>query len=208
MAATGGGGLRRLDQCGAAPAGDRPRMRDRGFDLHDVAEIFRRTPYIADLKPGGRYVAKDMFRDRRRAGADEGAARTGGFLHGDCITVTGKTIAEKIWPTWSSPPIRTSSGRPATHSPPLGRRRRAEGHAGAAGSDREGRRHEDPEVPRHRPLLRQRGEGVQGGPRPGSIRKATSSSSGMRGPRGGPGMREMLSTTAAIYGQAWVTRWR
>ena len=31
------------------------------FDLHDVAAIFKRTPYIADLKPGGRYVAKDMY---------------------------------------------------------------------------------------------------------------------------------------------------
>src|ERR1044072_2142266 len=31
------------------------------FDLFEVAEIFRRTPYIADLKPGGRYVAKDLF---------------------------------------------------------------------------------------------------------------------------------------------------
>ena len=31
------------------------------FDLFDVAEIFKRTPYIADLKPGGRYVAKDLF---------------------------------------------------------------------------------------------------------------------------------------------------
>ena len=31
------------------------------FDLFDVAEVFKRTPYIADLKPGGRYVAKDMF---------------------------------------------------------------------------------------------------------------------------------------------------
>ena len=45
------------------------------FDLFDVAEIFKRTPYIADLKPGGRYVAKDMYRGRRRAAADEGAAR-------------------------------------------------------------------------------------------------------------------------------------
>ncbi len=31
------------------------------FDLFDVAEIFKKTPYVADLKPGGRYVAKDMF---------------------------------------------------------------------------------------------------------------------------------------------------
>ena len=31
------------------------------FDLHDVAEIFKRTPYIADLKPGGKFVARDMY---------------------------------------------------------------------------------------------------------------------------------------------------
>src|SRR5258706_15592657 len=34
------------------------------FDLFDVAEIFKKTPYVADLKPGGRYVAKDMFEVR------------------------------------------------------------------------------------------------------------------------------------------------
>ena len=45
------------------------------FDLHDVGEIFKRTPYIADLKPGGRYVDEGSVRHRRRAGADEGAAR-------------------------------------------------------------------------------------------------------------------------------------
>ena len=45
------------------------------FDLHAVGEIFKRTPYIADLKPGGRYVDEGSARDRRRAGADEGAAR-------------------------------------------------------------------------------------------------------------------------------------
>ena len=33
------------------------------FDLFDVAEIFKKTPYVADLKPGGRYVAKDMLRN-------------------------------------------------------------------------------------------------------------------------------------------------
>ena len=45
------------------------------FDLHAVAEIFKRTPYIADLKPGGRYVAKDLYDVGGVAGADEGAAR-------------------------------------------------------------------------------------------------------------------------------------
>src|SRR5438309_3209590 len=65
------------------------------FDLFDVAEIFKRTPYIADLKPGGRYVAKDMF----EAGGIPLLMKTlldHGFLHGDCMTVTGRTIAQNM----------------------------------------------------------------------------------------------------------------
>ena len=65
------------------------------FDLFDVAEIFKTTPYIADLKPGGKYVAKDMH----EAGGIYMLMKTlmdGGFLHGDCLTVTGKTLAENI----------------------------------------------------------------------------------------------------------------
>jgi dihydroxy-acid dehydratase len=65
------------------------------FDLFDVAEIFKRTPYIADLKPGGKYVAKDMF----EAGGIPLLMKTlldHGFLHGDCLTVTGRTIAENM----------------------------------------------------------------------------------------------------------------
>src|SRR5262249_50694278 len=63
------------------------------FDLFDVAEVFKRTPYIADLKPGGRYVAKDLF----EAGGVPLLMRTlldHGFLHGDCVTVTGRPTAE------------------------------------------------------------------------------------------------------------------
>src|SRR4051812_23479902 len=65
------------------------------FDLFDVAEIFKRTPYIADLKPGGKYLAKDMF----EAGGIPLLMKTlldHGFLHGDCLTVTGRTIAENM----------------------------------------------------------------------------------------------------------------
>ena len=65
------------------------------FDLFDVAEIFKKTPYIADLKPGGRYVAKDMF----EAGGVPLLMKTlldHGFMHGDCLTVTGRTIAENM----------------------------------------------------------------------------------------------------------------
>src|SRR6202035_2489174 len=53
------------------------------FDLHDVAEVFKRTPYIADLKPGGRYIAKDLF-DVGGVAVLMKALLDGGFLHGDC----------------------------------------------------------------------------------------------------------------------------
>ena len=60
-----------------------------------MADVFRRTPYICDLKPGGKYVAKDMF----EAGGIPQLMKTlldHGFLHGDCMTVTGRTIAENL----------------------------------------------------------------------------------------------------------------
>ena len=65
------------------------------FDLHDVAAIFRDTPYIADLKPAGRYVMKDLG----EAGGVPllmKALFDGGYLHGDSITVTGRTVAENL----------------------------------------------------------------------------------------------------------------
>ncbi len=65
------------------------------FDLNDVCEIFRSTPYIADLKPAGKYVAKDLF----EVGGVPIILKTlmdGGYLHNDCITVSGKTIGENL----------------------------------------------------------------------------------------------------------------
>jgi len=65
------------------------------FTLFDVAEVFKKTPYIADLKPGGRYVAKDMF----EVGGIPLLMKTlldHGYLHGECMTVTGRTIAENL----------------------------------------------------------------------------------------------------------------
>src|SRR5262249_55488378 len=65
------------------------------FDLFDVAEVFKRTPYVADLKPAGRYVAKDLF----EAGGVPLLMKTlldHGYLHGDCMTVPGRTIAENM----------------------------------------------------------------------------------------------------------------
>ena len=65
------------------------------FDLMDVAKIFKKTPYLADLKPGGKYVAKDMW----EAGGVPMLLKTlfeGGFIHGECMTVTGKTMKENL----------------------------------------------------------------------------------------------------------------
>ena len=80
------------------------------FDLFDVAEVLKRTPYIADLKPSGRYVAKDMF----EAGGVPLLMKTlldHGYLHGDCLTVTGRTIAENLKSVkWNA--TRTSFVRP------------------------------------------------------------------------------------------------
>src|SRR5260370_979131 len=65
------------------------------FALHAVGEIFKRTPYIASLTPGGRYVMKDLH-DIGGVPVLMKALLDGGYLHGDCITVTGKTIAENL----------------------------------------------------------------------------------------------------------------
>src|SRR6476660_4987018 len=65
------------------------------FDLFDVAEVLKRTPYIADLKPSGRYVAKDLF----EAGGVPLLMETlldHRYLHGDCLTVTGRTMADNL----------------------------------------------------------------------------------------------------------------
>ncbi len=65
------------------------------FDLMDVAKIFKKTPYLADLKPGGKYVAKDMW----KAGGVPMLLKTlydGDYIHGDCMTVTGKTMKENL----------------------------------------------------------------------------------------------------------------
>jgi dihydroxy-acid dehydratase len=72
------------------------------FDLFDVAEIFKKTPYVADLKPAGRYVAKDMF----DIGSIPLLMKTlldHGYLQGDCLAVTRRTIAENRKPVKWNP---------------------------------------------------------------------------------------------------------
>ena len=103
------------------------------FDLHDVCEIFRSTPYIADLKPAGQYVMRDLH-DIGGVPLLMKALLDGGYLHGDCITVTGKTIAENLEGTTfnvDQPIIRATS--------PIRSCRSAASSAFAAISRRKGR---------------------------------------------------------------------
>ncbi|MEG3090015.1 dihydroxy-acid dehydratase [Sphingomonas sp. PB1R3] len=168
------------------------------FDLFDVAEIFKTTPYIADLKPGGRYVAKDMY----EAGGVYMLMKTllaGGFLHGDCITVTGKTLAENIDEvTWN--PDQKVIYDVKTPITPTG------GVVGLRGTlAPEGA------IVKVAGMKRLQFEGVAqvfdceeeafAAVEARAITEGTVVVIRYEGPKGGPGMREMLSTTAALYGQ-------
>jgi dihydroxy-acid dehydratase len=65
------------------------------FTLDDVAEVFRRTPLVADLQPGGRYLARDLH----RAGGVSAVLKTlldGGHLHGECLTLSGRTLKDAL----------------------------------------------------------------------------------------------------------------
>jgi dihydroxy-acid dehydratase len=169
------------------------------FDLHAFGEIAKRTPYIGDLKPGGRYVMKDLH-DVGGVPVLMKALLDGGFLHGDCLTVTGRTIAENLreiaFPSGQDVVVPTVRPLAATgglvvlkgNLAPQGALVKVAGMKTAlrftgpalcfdceedAFAAVEARRYKEGDVF----VIR------------------------YEGPRGGPGMREMLSTTAAIYGQ-------
>ena len=65
------------------------------FDLDDVCEIFRDTPYFVDLKPGGQYVAKDLY-EAGGVPVVMKELRKAGLMHEDCMTVTGYSIGEEL----------------------------------------------------------------------------------------------------------------
>ncbi|KQS74769.1 MULTISPECIES: dihydroxy-acid dehydratase [Methylobacterium] len=170
------------------------------FTLFDVAEIFRRTPYIADLKPGGRYVAKDMF----EVGGIPLLMKTlldHGFMHGDCLTVTGRTIAENMdRVTWNpDQDVVYPANRPIT---PTG------GVVGLKGNlAPEGAIVKVAGIPAEKQVFTGPARVFDGEEACFAAVQARSYEEGdvlvirYEGPRGGPGMREMLSTTAALYGQ-------
>lgn len=168
------------------------------FDLFDVAEIFKKTPYIADLKPGGRYVAKDLF----EVGGIPLIMKTlldAGFLHGDCLTVTGRTIAENMASVaWNAD---QDVIRPATDPiTPTGGVVGLKGNLAPEGAI--------VKVAGMKNLV------FKGPARCFDSEEEAFEAVSKRlykegdvlviryeGPKGGPGMREMLATTAALYGQ-------
>jgi dihydroxy-acid dehydratase len=158
----------------------------------------RRTPYIADLKPGGKYVALDVH----RVGGIPvilKALMDAGLLHGDCLTVTGRTMEENlkdvIFPTDQD--VIYPVSRPIS---PTG---------GVVGL--KGNLAPDGAIVKVAGLKAQKFEGTalcfDSEEEAFAAVQARAYKAGdvivirYEGPRGGPGMREMLSTTAAIYGQ-------
>jgi len=168
------------------------------FDLMDVAKIFKRTPYLADLKPGGRYVARDMW----KAGGVPMLLKTlldGGYIHGNCLTVTGKTMKENL----KKVKFNKKQKVMRKHNNPLSNDGGVVGLKGnlapqgaivkVAGLKKlqfTGRaRCFDTEESAYNAVLKRKYKD-------GDIIVIR-----YEGPKGGPGMREMLQTTGAIYGQ-------
>ena len=168
------------------------------FTLRDFAQIAARTPYIADLKPGGRFVAKAMG----EAGGVPMLLKTlleGGYLHGDCMTVTGKTLAENLAEvTWRDD---QEVIRPVSN--PLSPTGGVVGLWGSLAPDGAIVKVAGLSHTKHRGPARvfDGEEACFEAVERGDYKEGDVLVIRYEGPRGGPGMREMLSTTAAIYGQ-------
>jgi dihydroxy-acid dehydratase len=168
------------------------------FDLFDVAEVFKRTPYIADLKPGGKYVAKDVH----EIGGVPQVLRAlfdGGYLHEDCLTVTGKTVKQNL----ESVEFNNNQKVVYPVSNPISK---SGGVVGLKGS-----------LAPEGAIVKVAGmktlqfsgparcfdceEDAFAAVESGAIKEGEVIIIRYEGPKGGPGMREMLSTTAALYGR-------
>ncbi len=168
------------------------------FDLFDVAAIFKRTPYLASLKPGGAYVAKDMW----EAGGVPMLMRAlldDGFIDGSCMTVTGKTVAENLKDVKFNPDQKVMKDVAHALAPTGG----VVGLRGNLAPDGAIVKIAGLKHIKHRGPARVFDceedcfEAVQRHDyKEGDVLVIR-----YEGPKGGPGMREMLSTTAALYGQ-------
>jgi dihydroxy-acid dehydratase len=167
------------------------------FTLDDVAEVFRRTPLIADLQPGGKYLARDLH----YAGGVAAVLKTlldGGHLHGECLTLSGRTVKEALA---SAPGADGKVVRAA--STPL--------HPTGGVVVLKGSLCPDGALIKIAGLRTLRFDGparvFECEEDAASAVKARAYKAGdvlvirNEGPVGGPGMREMLGVTALVYGQ-------
>ena len=171
------------------------------FTMDDVVEIMRRTPYIADLKPGGKYVAFDVHKIGGVPVVIK-ALLDAGLLHGDCMTVTGKTLAENhkdvVFPTDQDViyPVSNAISQTGGVVGLKGNLAPEGAIVKVAGMERDQLRFEGTAV-----CFDSEEEAFAAvqmrAYKPGDVLVIR-----YEGPKGGPGMREMLSTTAAIYGQS------
>lgn len=168
------------------------------FDLFDVAEIFRRTPYIADLKPGGQYVAKDVY-DIGGVPQILKALLEGGVLHGDCLTVTGKTLAQNL----ESVKFNRDQKVVFPVSNPISPTGGVVGLKGSLAPDGAIVKVAGLKTHQFRGPARcfDCEEDAFQAVEERNYKDGDVIVIRYEGPKGGPGMREMLSTTAALYGQ-------
>jgi dihydroxy-acid dehydratase len=174
------------------------RAAEIPFTIDDFQEVSNRTPYIADLKPSGKYVMEDLF-NVGGVPAVQKLLLQEGLLHGDCQTVTGKTLEENVDEVPDlleeqkvihplSDPIKKTG-----HLQILYGNLAPEG-AVAKITGKEGERFTGPA--RVFESEEESLEAIQ----QGKVAKGDVIVIRYEGPKGGPGMREMLSITAAIMG--------
>ena len=168
------------------------------FDLHEVARIFRETPYIADLKPGGKYVAKDLF----EVGGVQVVMKAlleDGFLDGDCLSVTGNSIGDELEKV-KFPDDQDVVRRPRKPITETGGVVGLKGNLAPEGAivkiaGLDMLKFTGPA------LIFDCEEDAFAAVRKREYKEGDVIVIRYEGPKGGPGMREMLSTTATLYGQ-------
>ncbi len=170
------------------------------FDIFAVGEIFKKTPYIADMKPGGKYVAKDLY----EAGGVQMILKVlfdAGFIHGDCMTVTGKTMAENLQD------IKFNEDQDVVYRPekplsPTGGVVVLKGNLAEDGAIvKVAGMSKDRLKFTGSALVFDNEEECFKAVENKQYKEGDVLVIRYEGPKGGPGMREMLATTAAIYGQ-------
>ncbi len=170
------------------------------FDIFEIEKIFKKTPYIADMKPGGKYVAKDLF----EVGGVQMILKVlldAGYIHGDCLTVTGKTMAENL------ADIKFNEDQDVVYRPekPLSKSGGVVVLRGNLAEDgavvKVAGMQNDALIFTGSALCFDSEEECFSAVEQKKYQAGDVLIIRYEGPRGGPGMREMLATTAAIYGQ-------